>query len=52
LVEGQVWFIVANWPANLGELLGNPDPKKAKNAMNAMLKIGKLDIAVLEAAGK
>ena len=44
---GLSWQIV---PANLGELLGNPDPAKAKNAMNAMLKMGKLDIAELERA--
>ncbi len=46
---GLSWQIV---PANLGQLLGNPDPKKAKNAMNAMLKMGKLDIAELVRASE
>ncbi len=46
---GLSWQIV---PANLGQLLGNPNPKKAKNAMNAMLKMGKLDIAELERASE
>jgi len=30
--------------------LGNPDPEKSQKAMQAMLKMGKLDIAALEAA--
>lgn len=46
---GLSWQIV---PANLGQLLGNPDPKKAKNAMNAMLKMGKLNIAELVRASE
>ncbi len=46
---GLSWQII---PANLGQLLGNPDPKKAKNAMNAMLKMGKLNIAELERASE
>ncbi|OCX51266.1 hypothetical protein BEL04_20465 [Mucilaginibacter sp. PPCGB 2223] len=46
---GLSWQII---PANLGELLHNPDPAKAQKAMNAMMQMGKLDIATLEAAGK
>lgn len=44
---GVSWQIV---PSRLGELLGNKDPEKAKRAMQAMLKMTKLDIAALEAA--
>jgi predicted 3-demethylubiquinone-9 3-methyltransferase (glyoxalase superfamily) len=44
---GVSWQIV---PSRLGEILGNKDPEKAKRAMQAMLKMTKLDIAVLEAA--
>ena len=46
---GLSWQIV---PHNLGQLLHNPDPAKAKKAMDAMMQMGKLDIATLEAAGK
>jgi predicted 3-demethylubiquinone-9 3-methyltransferase (glyoxalase superfamily) len=45
---GLSWQII---PDNLGRLLGNKDPQKAKKAMDAMLKMEKLDIATLEAAG-
>jgi predicted 3-demethylubiquinone-9 3-methyltransferase (glyoxalase superfamily) len=44
---GVSWQIV---PAALPRLIGNPDPAKAKRATEAMLKMGKLDIAALEAA--
>lgn len=33
-----------------GECLGDPDPKKAQRAMQAMLKMKKIDIAVLQKA--
>jgi predicted 3-demethylubiquinone-9 3-methyltransferase (glyoxalase superfamily) len=46
---GLSWQVV---PANFGELLHNSDPQKAKNVMQTMLKMSKLDIAALEAAGK
>ncbi|MCC8423730.1 VOC family protein [Mucilaginibacter sp. UR6-11] len=46
---GLSWQIV---PANLIQLLHNNDPQKANNVMLAMLKMSKLDIAVLEQAGK
>jgi predicted 3-demethylubiquinone-9 3-methyltransferase (glyoxalase superfamily) len=44
---GLSWQIV---PPILGELLGDKDPKKANNVMQAMLKMGKLDISLLEEA--
>jgi predicted 3-demethylubiquinone-9 3-methyltransferase (glyoxalase superfamily) len=34
----------------LGSLLGDPDPDKAARATQAMLSMGKLDIAALERA--
>lgn len=46
---GLSWQVV---PDNLGQLLHNEDPKKAANAMQAMMKMDKLDIAALEEAGK
>jgi predicted 3-demethylubiquinone-9 3-methyltransferase (glyoxalase superfamily) len=39
-------------PAILGELLADPDPKKAKRVMEAMLKMKKIDIAALKAAAE
>jgi predicted 3-demethylubiquinone-9 3-methyltransferase (glyoxalase superfamily) len=44
---GVTWQIV---PTILGELMGDPDPKKAQNVVNAMLQMGKLDIAKLKQA--
>ena len=44
---GLSWQIV---PTALGELLGNPDKEKANKAMQAMLKMKKLDIAELQRA--
>ncbi|GAB4045420.1 VOC family protein [Spirosoma litoris] len=44
---GVSWQIV---PSNLGKLLGNKDPEKAKRAMAAMMKMSKLDIKTLEEA--
>ena len=44
---GLSWQIV---PTRLGELLGDPDPARARRAMTAMLGMGKLDIAELEQA--
>lgn len=37
-------------PTVLGEMLSDPDPKKAKRVMEAMLKMKKIDIAALKAA--
>ena len=44
---GVSWQIV---PTVLGELLQGPDPAGASRAMQAMLKMGKLDIAALRRA--
>jgi len=44
---GVSWQIV---PEALPRLIGDPDPARAKRATEAMLKMGKLDIAALEAA--
>lgn len=44
---GLSWQIV---PDALGQLLGGPDPVGSKNAMMAMMKMRKIDVAVLEAA--
>jgi predicted 3-demethylubiquinone-9 3-methyltransferase (glyoxalase superfamily) len=44
---GLSWQIV---PAALGEMLGDKDPEKAKRVMEAMLQMGKIDIAGLKRA--
>jgi predicted 3-demethylubiquinone-9 3-methyltransferase (glyoxalase superfamily) len=44
---GLSWQVV---PAVLPQLIGNPDPAKARRVTEAMLRMGKLDIAELEAA--
>ena len=44
---GLSWQIV---PTALGEMLGDPDPKKAQNVMQAMLQMTKIDIAALRRA--
>jgi predicted 3-demethylubiquinone-9 3-methyltransferase (glyoxalase superfamily) len=44
---GLSWQIV---PRELKELLADPDPDRARRAMQAMLEMGKLDIAACRAA--
>ncbi len=44
---GLSWQIT---PTRLNELLSDPDPGRAKRAMEAMLQMGKIDIAGLERA--
>jgi predicted 3-demethylubiquinone-9 3-methyltransferase (glyoxalase superfamily) len=44
---GLSWQIV---PKALPALLGDPDPDRAQRAMKAMLGMGKLDVAALQAA--
>jgi len=44
---GLSWQIV---PANMGQLIGGDDPAKASRAVQAMMQMGKLDIAALETA--
>jgi predicted 3-demethylubiquinone-9 3-methyltransferase (glyoxalase superfamily) len=43
------WQIV---PSGLGEWLNHPDPEKAERAMQALFKMRKIDIALLEQAIK
>lgn len=44
---GLSWQIV---PTALGEMLGDPDPRKSQNVMQAMLKMTKIDIDTLRHA--
>jgi predicted 3-demethylubiquinone-9 3-methyltransferase (glyoxalase superfamily) len=44
---GVSWQIV---PSVLGSLIGGPDPVRAQRAMQAMLKMSKIDIAELQKA--
>ena len=44
---GLSWQIV---PRQLNELAGDPDPERARRAMEAMLKMGKIDVAELQRA--
>ncbi|WP_304218432.1 VOC family protein [Phenylobacterium aquaticum] len=44
---GLSWQVL---PENMSDLIGGPDPAKAGRAVQAMLKMRKIDIAALEAA--
>jgi predicted 3-demethylubiquinone-9 3-methyltransferase (glyoxalase superfamily) len=44
---GVSWQII---PTALGQLLGDKDPRKAQNVMQAMLQMTKIDIAALKRA--
>jgi predicted 3-demethylubiquinone-9 3-methyltransferase (glyoxalase superfamily) len=44
---GLSWQVT---PAGMDELFADPDPQRARRAMEAMLKMGKLDIAALRRA--
>jgi predicted 3-demethylubiquinone-9 3-methyltransferase (glyoxalase superfamily) len=44
---GLSWQII---PTALGEMLGDPDPQKSQNVMQAMLQMRKIDIAALRRA--
>jgi predicted 3-demethylubiquinone-9 3-methyltransferase (glyoxalase superfamily) len=44
---GLSWQVV---PRRLPELLGDPDPRRARRAMEAMMHMGKIDVAALERA--
>jgi predicted 3-demethylubiquinone-9 3-methyltransferase (glyoxalase superfamily) len=44
---GLSWQIV---PRRLGELVNDPDPERARRAMEAMLTMGKIEVAELERA--
>jgi predicted 3-demethylubiquinone-9 3-methyltransferase (glyoxalase superfamily) len=41
------WQII---PEVLGQLMGDPDPERARRATEAMLKMVKIDVAELERA--
>ena len=41
---------MAGRPGRYGEVLNDPDPKRAERAMKAMLGMKKLDLAALQAA--
>ncbi|ADB52648.1 VOC family protein [Conexibacter woesei] len=44
---GLAWQVV---PTGMDELFADPDPQRAERAMRAMLAMGKIDIAALQAA--
>ena len=44
---GLSWQVI---PKRLNELVQDPDPERASRAMKAMLQMGKIDVAALEAA--
>ena len=44
---GVSWQII---PSALGQMLGDPDPQKSQNVMQAMLQMKKIDIATLRRA--
>ena len=44
---GLSWQVV---PTGMDELFADPDPERARRAMEAMLKMSKLDIAALQSA--
>ena len=44
---GVSWQVV---PVQLGELLGDPDPERARRATEAMLQMKKIDLAALQRA--
>lgn len=46
---GVSWQII---PKRMGELMSDPDSEKANRVTQAMLKMKKIDLAVLEAAAK
>jgi predicted 3-demethylubiquinone-9 3-methyltransferase (glyoxalase superfamily) len=46
---GLSWQVV---PTGMDELFSDPDPAKAQRAMQAMLQMGKLDIAALRSAAE
>jgi predicted 3-demethylubiquinone-9 3-methyltransferase (glyoxalase superfamily) len=44
---GLAWQVA---PKGMDEMLNDPDPERARRGMEAMLKMGKIDIAALHAA--
>ena len=49
MAQGPLRPLVADRPAEMGEIMTNPDPVKANKAMQAMLGMSKLDVAALRA---
>ena len=52
LAQGQVRPVVAGRAAGIYELIRDPDRERADRAMEAMLQMGKLDIAELQGRGR
>ena len=50
LVPGQVGHLLADHPLALTEAITDLDPEAAKRAFEAMMQMGKIDIAAIEAA--
>ena len=50
LAKRQIRFIMQIVPTILGEMLSDPDPKKAERVMKAMLQMKKIDIKGLKQA--
>jgi predicted 3-demethylubiquinone-9 3-methyltransferase (glyoxalase superfamily) len=46
---GLSWQVV---PTGMDEVFADPDPQRAYRAMQAMLKMGKIDVAALRAAAE
>jgi predicted 3-demethylubiquinone-9 3-methyltransferase (glyoxalase superfamily) len=46
---GMSWQIV---PAEMGEMMGSPDPEASRRAMEAMLQMTKIDLAAMRRAFK
>jgi predicted 3-demethylubiquinone-9 3-methyltransferase (glyoxalase superfamily) len=46
---GLSWQVV---PAGMAEVMANPDPERARRAMEAMLTMTKIDVAALRAAAE
>jgi predicted 3-demethylubiquinone-9 3-methyltransferase (glyoxalase superfamily) len=44
---GMSWQII---PRQLGEMMGDPDPERARRAMEAMLRMTRIDVAALRRA--
>lgn len=50
LVQGQVGVSWQITPRVLTEAVSGPDPAVAKRAFDAMMQMGKIDVAAIEAA--
>ena len=50
LAERPIWPVVANCAPDFGEMLSDPDARKAQRVMEVILQMGKLDIATLQEA--